>query len=180
MVEIVNVVGSGAIGEEVNLEALASDVEKSIVRYDPGKYPGLYLRFDEGGPLTTLYRTGKYIITGASSVDHLEERRETFLNFLDDLGIVDLPIDDGFSVQNVVAVGQIGQKANLNALAIGLGLENTEYEPEQFPGLVYRSDTSNVVCLLFSSGKVVITGSKSIKQANESFQALENKISDLI
>jgi len=180
MLEIVNVVGSGSIGEEVNLEVLASSVEDSIVKYDPEKYPGLYLRFDEDGPLTTLYRTGKFIITGGSSVDSLEERRDKFLNFLDDLGIVDLPIDDDFFVQNIVAVGQIDQQVNLNALAIGLGLEDTEYEPEQFPGLVYRPDASDVVCLLFSSGKVVITGSTSVRQSKESFSSLKDRISNLI
>jgi transcription initiation factor TFIID TATA-box-binding protein len=49
---------------------------------------------------------------------------------------------------------------NLNAIAIGLGLENIEYEPEQFPGLVYRLSDPKVVILLFGSGKLVVTGGK--------------------
>jgi transcription initiation factor TFIID TATA-box-binding protein len=49
---------------------------------------------------------------------------------------------------------------NLNAIAAGLGLENIEYEPEQFPGLVYRLSDPKVVILLFGSGKLVVTGGK--------------------
>jgi len=63
-------------------------------------------------------------------------------------------------VQNIVASSDLGAKINLNAIAISLGLEKVEYEPEQFPGLVYRLDVPKVVVLLFGSGKLVCTGAK--------------------
>ena len=66
MVEVVNVVASGSLGIELDLEAIAGELD-SIVDYDPDKYPGAYFRFGDSDPLITLYRTGKYIITGASS-----------------------------------------------------------------------------------------------------------------
>lgn len=59
------------------------------------------------------------------------------------------------------------QSLNLNALAIGLGLEVTEYEPEQFPGLVYRPAEAANVVLLFTSGRVVITGSPNLDAAED-------------
>ena len=65
------------------------------------------------------------------------------------------------TVQNIVASADLHTILNLNAIAIGLGLENIEYEPEQFPGLVYRIDVPKVVVLIFSSGKLVVTGGKS-------------------
>ena len=58
---------------------------------------------------------------------------------------------------------------------IGLGLENIEYEPEQFPGLVYRLDDPDVVALLFGSGKLVITGGKKPEDAEE---AVDKIVSD--
>ena len=67
--------------------------------------------------------------------------------------------------QNIVASANLGRVLNLNAIAIGLGLENIEYEPEQFPGLVYRMATPKVVMLLFGSGKIVITGGKKPEDA---------------
>jgi len=56
---------------------------------------------------------------------------------------------------------------NLNAVALGLGLENIEYEPEQFPGLVYKIKRPKVVVLIFRSGKLVITGGKSPEECEE-------------
>jgi len=182
MIDVVNVVGSGSIRKELDLDALASDIGEPIASYEHEKYPGLYLRFNEDGPLITLYRTGKFIITGASSNEELENRKERFLDFFEDLGIIDLPIDDGFAVQNIVCVGEIegAEGVDLNAISIGLGFENTEYEPEQFPGLVYRPVGSNCVCLLFSSGKVVITGSRSQDEANEALANLNDEISNFL
>jgi len=61
-VEIVNIVGSGALGVEVDIDALAGDIPEA--EYNPENYNGMYLRIEEHGPLITLYRSGKYIITG--------------------------------------------------------------------------------------------------------------------
>lgn len=151
MVEIVNMVGSGATKKELDLEQLVSDIGEPVAKYNPEKYPGLYLQFDDDGPLITLYRTGKFIITGASSEAEINKRRELFLGFLSEQNIIELPIDDEFAIQNVVCVAEISQTedVNLSALAIGLGLESTEYEPEQFPGLIYIPGIGNCICLFF-------------------------------
>jgi transcription initiation factor TFIID TATA-box-binding protein len=69
---------------------------------------------------------------------------------------------------------------NLNALAIGLGLEKTEYEPEQFPGLIYRPSGADSVVLLFASGRVVITGSPDREAVEQTFAALQDEVTDLI
>jgi transcription initiation factor TFIID TATA-box-binding protein len=67
----------------------------------------------------------------------------------------------------------------LNAIAIGLGLEHIEYEPEQFPGLVYRLDDPDVVALLFGSGKLVITGGTQFDDAEEALLKIEDQLNDL-
>lgn len=82
--------------------------------------------------------------------------------------------------QNYVFTAEIGESLNLNALAIALGLEKTEYEPEQFPGLIYRPEDATVVLLAFGSGKVVITGARSVQEAERGFQDLKNKIQALL
>jgi transcription initiation factor TFIID TATA-box-binding protein len=63
-------------------------------------------------------------------------------------------------VQNIVATSDLGCEINLNSIAVTLGLDRVEYEPEQFPGLVYRLDEPRVVLLLFGSGKMVCTGAR--------------------
>jgi transcription initiation factor TFIID TATA-box-binding protein len=76
-------------------------------------------------------------------------------------------------------MSQVGENLNLSALAIGLGLEVTEYEPEQFPGLVFRPSDHDCVLLVFGSGKVIITGATSIPAADEAFDSLRKHIEDL-
>jgi transcription initiation factor TFIID TATA-box-binding protein len=107
------------------------------------------------------------------------ETRDRFLSTLHEHGILPAADDDWFSIQNYVCVTDLGEPVNLSALAIGLGLEKTEYEPEQFPGLVYRSPDYESVLLVFGSGKTVITGAKSIEQAESAFENLKSAMKSL-
>ena len=66
-----------------------------------------------------------------------------------------------FEVQNIVATADIGSPVNLTSVCITIGLDKVEYEPEVFPGLVYRMHDPNVVVLLFGSGKLVCTGART-------------------
>ena len=178
MVEVVNVVASGSLGVELDLEAIAGDLD-SIVDYDPDKYPGAYFRFGDSAPLLILYRTGKYIITGASSEGEAHIIREEFLSILSDHEILPSAEDEWFQLQNYVCMSEISENLDLSTLAIGLGLEVTEYEPEQFPGLVYRPAEHDSVLLVFSSGKVIITGVTSLQAAEAAFNLLQKRIVDL-
>ncbi|MFO7832898.1 MAG: TATA-box-binding protein, partial [Halohasta sp.] len=92
-----------------------------------------------------------------------------------------IPIADDpeITVQNIVTSADLGTDLNLNAIAIGLGLENIEYEPEQFPGLVYRLDDPDVVALLFGSGKLVITGGKEPSDAEAAVDVITDRLDDL-
>ena len=175
--EVVNAVGSGDLGIEIDLNRLASDVKE--VEFDPDKHPGAYVRLKEVGPLIMVYRTGKYIITGSKSDEEAYSCRKQFLMVLTEEGVLNEPEDEWFSMQNYVCTGELNQVQNLNALAIGLGLEYTEYEPEQFPGLVFRPDDHSVVILIFASGKVVVTGAKNIDAAEKTFQSLKENLDGL-
>ncbi|MCE8424960.1 MAG: TATA-box-binding protein [Candidatus Methanoperedens sp.] len=82
-------------------------------------------------------------------------------------------------IENVVASADLGRVINLNAVAIGLGLENIEYEPEQFPGLVYRTSSPKVVLLLFGSGKIVITGGKNPEDTEAAVEKIVTELDGL-
>ena len=83
------------------------------------------------------------------------------------------------AVQNIVSSADLRERLNLNAIAIGLGLESVEYEPEQFPGLVYRLNDPDVVALLFGSGKMVITGAKSHDEAETALEEIIRRLNEL-
>ena len=178
MVQIVNAVGSGSLATEFDLEQVSRALG-AVAEYDPEKYPGMYLRLSDDEPLITVYRTGKYIITGAESEAELHRVRDRFLTLLSDEQIPASATDDDFAVQNLVCTAELDDRQNLNALAIGLGLERTEYEPEQFPGLIYRPVDYPCVLLIFATGKVVITGAAGLEGATEAFADLENQIEQL-
>ena len=94
---------------------------------------------------------------------------------MEGIGIKVMP-DPVITVQNIVASADLGSVLNLNAIAIGLGLENIEYEPEQFPGLVYRLAVPKVVVLIFGSGKIVVTGGKKPKDAEDAVDRIVKEL----
>jgi transcription initiation factor TFIID TATA-box-binding protein len=73
----------------------------------------------------------------------------------------------------------MGNKINLNKVIMALSLESIEYEPEQFPGLVYRIPDPKVVALLFSSGKIILTGGRNMDDVERGLVFLEQKMSNI-
>lgn len=92
---------------------------------------------------------------------------------------IEVPGDPEVIVQNIVSSADLGRNLNLNAIAIGFGLESIEYEPEQFPGLVYRLEEPSVVALLFGSGKLVVTGGKNVDDAEQALGVITERLEDL-
>ena len=81
-----------------------------------------------------------------------------------------------FEVQNIVASAELGQPINLTSVVITLGLERVEYEPEVFPGLVYRLTEPKVVILLFGSGRLVCTGAKKREDVEAAVKKIRGEL----
>jgi len=175
-IELENVVASSGIDRELDLQRVAADLEG--VEYNPDRFPGLLYRTTDPKATSLLFRSGKIVTTGASSIDNVHTAISTAIAELETLGIP-VPAEPLITVQNIVASADLGQSLNLNAMAIGLGLEHVEYEPEQFPGLVYRLDEPSVVVLFFGSGKVVVTGGKRLKDAAAAIEAVISRLTEL-
>jgi transcription initiation factor TFIID TATA-box-binding protein len=150
-------VASTSFGTELDLPAIAISLDGS--EYDPEQFPGLVYRLKEPKTATLLFSSGKAVCTGAKSLNQVKLAIEKVTKQIEKAG-VHIKDEPKITVQNIVATSDLGQKINLNAIAISLGLEKVEYEPEQFPGLVYHSDVPKVALLLFGSGKVVCTGAR--------------------
>lgn len=176
MTEVVNVVASGTLGRELNIRAVGEDIDAAEVKSQTEEYktPTAYIRERDGGPLITVYESGSYHISGAKSVEDAEETRDWFVGELERMGVEG--VDATFAVKNVVVVGDLGESVNLNALAIQFGLGRVEYEPEQFPGMIYRPDERDSVFLIFASGRVVIPGTTSVESGFEAFDWLLTQV----
>lgn len=157
-IDIQNVVASSSIGADLDLDAISARFANA--EYDPKQFPGLVFRVDAPKTATLLFRSGKVVCTGAKSVAEVGTAVGLVVAALRSKGVPGLNSEPEITVQNIVATSDLKCDLNLNAVAVGLGLENVEYEPEQFPGLVYRLRDPKVVLLLFGSGKLVCTGAK--------------------
>ena len=175
-INIENVVASTGIGQELDLQSVAMDLDGAD--YDPEQFPGLVYRTTDPKAAALIFRSGKIVCTGAKSIDAVHE---SLHRVFDELRALKIPIEDDpeITVQNIVTSADLGRSLNLNAIAIGLGLENIEYEPEQFPGLVYRLEDPDVVALLFGSGKLVVTGGKHPTDAEEAVDVITQRLEEL-
>ena len=156
-IRIENVVASTSLGQELDLQTIALALDGA--EYEPETFPGLIYRLKEPKAATLLFRSGKVVCTGAKSLDHVKVAVAKVTKEIDKAGFK-IKAEPKIEVQNIVASSDLGQEIDLNAIAITLGLDRVEYEPEQFPGLVYRIEEPKVVLLLFGSGKMVCTGAK--------------------
>ncbi len=172
-IKINNVVASTSIGHEIDLISLVQVLEG--VDYNPKRFPGLVYRSKDPKITVLIFGSGKIVCTGANSIADLESGVRKVFGELASVG-VDTQGEPDIMVQNIVASADLKTVLNLSSVAIGLGLENIEYEPEIFPGLVYRIDQPKVVLLIFGSGKIVITG---CKKPQDTEAAVEHIVSEL-
>lgn len=175
-IKIENVVASTQIGENIDLNKIAREVKDS--EYKPKQFPGLVLRTKDPKAAALVFRSGKVVCTGSKSVEDAKRAVKQVVKIIGSLGIPVIE-DPEVKVQNIVASADLGVDLNLNAIAIGLGLENIEYEPEQFPGLVYRLDNPRVVVLIFGSGKMVVTGGKDPEDARRAVERIAEELEAL-
>jgi transcription initiation factor TFIID TATA-box-binding protein len=174
--EVQNVVGTADLKRELDLPAIATDLEAADYNHD--QFAGLLYRTQNHTATVMTFRSGAVTITGAASAGDMRAAFTEYVAALRDLGI---PVGETPTVEvtNIVADADLGERLNLSATAVGLGLEQTEYEPEQFPGLVYRPDTPAVVLLLFGSGKLVVTGATDRESIETAIETVAARLTDL-
>jgi transcription initiation factor TFIID TATA-box-binding protein len=157
-ITIQNIVATTTIAKTLDLVEISSILPNS--EYDIGRFPGLIYHMDNPKTATLLFSSGKVVCTGAKNIKDAQISIEHIAKELHK-NKIKVDTKPKITVQNIVATHDIGTPLNLNSISVSLGLENVEYEPEQFPGLVYRVFNPKVVALLFGSGKVVCTGAKN-------------------
>lgn len=173
-IKIVNIVVSASLGQDIPLEKMAATL--SNTEYNPEQFPGLVIRIKEPKTSALIFSSGKIVCTGARSMEKVKESIEKIIKSLEKINIKIAKFPD-VKIQNMVASGTVGMDLNLNTLA--MKLDNTEYEPEQFPGLVYKLAEAKATFLLFSNGKVVCTGTKSEKEVHEALDKLVDNLKNI-
>ena len=173
-IKIQNIVVSSSLEHDIPLIKLAEALPNT--EYNPEQFPGLVMRIKEPKTSALIFSSGKIVCTGAKSIAKVKLAVQEIIKNISKIKIK-IKIKPVIKVQNMVASGNIHMDINLNSLA--MELENTEYEPEQFPGLVYKLPGTRATFLLFSYGKIVCTGTRSESKLKEAVEMLVQTLNNL-
>ncbi len=174
-IKIENVVASTDIKKILSLDKLLTILEDS--EYEPEQFPGLVYRLTEPKVATLVFRSGKIICVGARSTSAAKEALRKTVKNIKKVGVRVNENNIKVKIENIVVSVNLERDLNLDQLAFKL--EDSEYEPEQFPGLVYRIFDPKVAFLLFSSGRVVCAGAKSLNDVKNAVNKLEKRLRSL-
>jgi transcription initiation factor TFIID TATA-box-binding protein len=158
-VEILNVVAVATLGQKMDLLAIMKAFRN--VKYDPERFSGLLFRLKRPRTSTLIFTTGKMVCTGAKSEKQARSAVRRVVRELRKQGCI-ISRSPEINIVNIVGTADLGGEVDLESMADIL--DDVLYEPEQFPGAIYRMKDPKVVVLIFRSGKIVLTGADREEQ----------------
>jgi transcription initiation factor TFIID TATA-box-binding protein len=173
-IKIENIVASATFGIRVPLEKMVEHLEGT--EYEPEQFPGLVYRVKDPKAAMLIFSSGKIVCTGARNIADVKKAIEKVAKMIKTLGL-EVPKTYKIQIENIVASAQIPGRLSLDKIAFEL--ENSEYEPNQFPGLVYRMKDPKAALLLFGSGKVICTGIRKIEDVEYAMNDLFKKLKSI-
>jgi len=173
-IKIENIVAMATLGIRISLESLIEHLEGS--EYEPEQFPGLVYRVKDPKSATLIFSSGKVVCTGARNIEDVTTVIKRVVKILKQTKIGN-PKKYSIEVQNIVASAQMPARLDLDKIA--LKVENSEYEPAQFPGVVYRMKNPKATFLLFGSGKVICTGTREVEEVHYAVNSLFKKLKSI-
>lgn len=170
---VVNVVGGGSLGRELDLRQTYIDFPDGNAEYEPETFSAVVVRFNSPKGAIMLYSSGKYSLAGAKSIKGAHKLNVRFVRAIEEMLGEEIG-DSHFEIRYLVGTADLGFELDLNTIIPLLGIEQTEYEPEQFPGLFYRPPDRNWFCILFTSGKIVFSGVRDIPELQTAFEEIKS------
>jgi transcription initiation factor TFIID TATA-box-binding protein len=172
-IRIQNIVASASLNQTINLSLIVKTF--SHAEYRPKVFPGLIFRLKKPKTATLIFETGKMVCTGAKSE---KAARQAVNNVVKKLKKHGIPIKNEpvIHIQNIVASAELGGEIDLEGVVYKL--RRVMYEPEQFPGAVYRMDDPKVVFLIFSVGKLVCVGAKKEQDIYDAVDKLQKMLEE--
>ena len=161
------------ITEKIDLKQIAR--KHAEVEYNPERFPGLVMRIEKPRATILIFSTGKMVVTGLRKAAEAPKVVEKVVKNIRKAGIkVTNPV---ITIQNIVASGDLHTNIDLNMAAIVM--EFAMYEPEVFPGLIYRMQEPKTVFLIFSTGRIVCTGAKKKEIVRDAVLKLNHQVREL-
>ena len=173
-IKIENIVASASLGVRIPLEKIVEHLEGT--EYEPEQFPGLVYRMKNPKAAALIFSSGKIVCTGARSIADVRKVVRKVVEMIKSAKL-GKPKKYSIQIENIVASAKLPSRLNLDRIAFEL--ENSEYEPEQFPGLVYRMKNPKVAFLLFSSGKIVCTGVRKVEDIESSVRTITKRLKSI-
>jgi len=161
------------ITEKMDLNQIAR--KHGDAEYNPERFPGLVMRISDPKATFLIFSTGKMVVTGLRRADEAARGVEKAIKNIKKAGIK--VANPEITIQNIVASGDLHTNIDLNMAAIVM--ENVMYEPEVFPGLIYRMKEPKTVFLIFSTGKIVCTGAKNSEVVKDAVLNLNRVVREM-
>jgi len=172
-IKVENVVAFAVLGKKITLNKLVEKMENT--EYEPEQFPGLVYRIKDPRAAALIFSSGKIVCTGAKSISMAKEAMKKIVNDIRKTG-TSMPRKFKINIENIVASTKIEVKPKLMLDEIAISLEEVEYEPEQFPGLVYRMKSPRTAFLLFGSGKIICTGGRNLEDINTALNNFKKRL----
>ncbi|XP_061699293.1 TATA box-binding protein-like 2 [Syngnathoides biaculeatus] len=164
--QLQNIVSTVNLGCPLDLKFIALQARNA--EYNPKRFAAVIMRIREPRTTALIFSSGKMVCTGAKSEEQSRLGARKYARIVQKLGFPARFLD--FKIQNMVASCDVCFPIRLEGLVL-THQQFSSYEPELFPGLIYRMVKPRIVLLIFVSGKVVLTGAK---ERDEIYEAFEN------
>lgn len=168
-----NIVATVNLGCRLDLKTIALHARNA--EYNPKRFAAVIMRIREPKTTALIFASGKMVVTGAKSEDDSKLASRKYARIIQKLGFNAKFTD--FKIQNIVGSTDIKFPIRLEGLA-SRHHNFSSYEPELFPGLIYRMMKPKIVLLIFVSGKIVLTGAKVREEIYNAFELIYPVLSD--
>ncbi|OIR57408.1 MAG: TATA-binding protein (TBP) [Amphiamblys sp. WSBS2006] len=164
---IQNIVATVNMDCRLDLKTIAMQARNA--EYNPKRFAAVIMRIREPKTTALIFSSGKMVVTGAKSEEMSRLASRKYARIVHKLGFPAKFLE--FKIQNIVASCDVRFPIRLEGLALGHS-QFCSYEPELFPGLIYRMVQPKIVLLVFVSGKIVLTGAKLREEIYTAFEAI--------
>ncbi|ODV86676.1 hypothetical protein CANARDRAFT_6252 [[Candida] arabinofermentans NRRL YB-2248] len=168
-----NIVATVNLDCRLELKTIALHARNA--EYNPKRFAAVIMRIREPKTTALIFASGKMVVTGAKSEDDSKLAARKYARIIQKLGFNAKFTD--FKIQNIVGSCDVKFPIRLEGLAYAHGTFSS-YEPELFPGLIYRMVKPKIVLLIFVSGKIVLTGAKQREEIYKAFEAIYPVLSE--
>jgi transcription initiation factor TFIID TATA-box-binding protein len=141
--------------------------------YEPEHSDGVVYKPGEPGVAALIFSSGKIVCTGTKSPEDAKKTIEKVVDRIRETG-VEVPSSFDIKIEKIVAISRVPSHVDLKG--VSFSLENTEYDPSQLPGLVYRMSDPQVSFIIFESGKIICSGARSMDEIQRALRKLRDDL----